>query len=142
MEKIDKAIEILQAFKEGKTIEVWQPCIWKEFIGDEEILIRTIADTYSKDYLRVKPQPTYRPYANAEEFLKASKEHGPYTKCPDDEYIIVDRVNDGQIEWARRFHTPENLCEHHQSLIYKSFEDLLKENYTWQDGTPCGILEQ
>jgi len=123
MEKIDKAIEILQAFKEGKTIEYAEEFEQWEAIESYRELISLLDRDLN---IRIKKKSTYRPYANAEEFLKASKEHG---------LIITDK------------------CQYYLPVIYgkegvkfegfiTSYEDLLTYYVFEKDGTPCGILEQ
>lgn len=122
-------IEVLKAVDEGKTImfkpkrlpaAVWAVCekpSWN--FGDN-------------DY-KVKPEPKLRPYKNAEEFLQAGKEHGPYIKQPDPgtkRYLNPVMVFDDRvIFWFGS--VPAVNYYYDQILEFK-----------WQDGTPCGILEE
>lgn len=114
----DEMIAVLQAAKEGKKIQ---------FKLRQES-VREYEDTFpiwnfdGFDY-RVKPEQKLRPYANAEEFLAAMKEHGPYLlrDCTYFMPILVD--NDGVID----------------KDDFTDYEEMVE--YTWQDGHPCGIEE-
>lgn len=83
----------------------------------------------SKFDYRIKPK--LRPYANAEEFLKAYKEHGPY-------YIQIDLKND-------QFYMKPNCVINGGFYTYNDIICIYSEflqMFEWQDGTPCGILEE
>lgn len=112
------AIEIMQAYVEGKQIQFKykENEVWSD-IGSP----RWSFDVF--DY-RVKPEPKYRPYANAEEFLKAQQEHGMYIKV-NGIYVLPIRIAFDKVEGKGDI----------------SYGYLLK-NYQWQDGTPCGIMEE
>lgn len=128
MEKIDKVIEILQAFKEGKSIEYhYTENIWNTVNSEREILDCISSDF--EDNIRIKKEPTYRPYANAEEFLKASKEHGPYL----DGVIPVKYTNNGVVLYS------DIDCH---SFDFFNWEQIFNLGCKWQDKTPCGVLEQ
>ena len=116
-------IAVMQASEEGKAIEynainngsrIWSP------------VFNPVWDWKTYVY-RVKPEPKLRPYKNAEEFLQAQKEHGMYIK-ENDIYVIPVRI------------AYEKVCLH-EGNGYVSFEYLLKY-FQWQDGTPCGIMEE
>ena len=126
-ERIDYQIKVMRAYRDGAVIEyidkhvsddIWEICDnpqwnWRDF-----------------NY-RIKKQPKYRPYKNTLEFLQAQKEHGPYL-CMNNEkytYIIPTSVVIGGVEFTQ-------LGE---SITYGW--ELLFEDFTWQDGTPCGIEE-
>lgn len=74
----------------------------------------------------------FRAYNNAEEFLKAQKEHGPYFVFEDNYLIFPIRVLplgiDLFVPW-----------QGDNSIRGISYKDIVK--FTWQDGTHCGILE-
>lgn len=122
--------EILKAYSEGKSIQK------RTFTPGEGC-----TDWVDTDYIsfydatieyRIKPEPTYRVYINAEEFLKAQKEHGPYIKgrlaVLTGEYHLPQNVHDCGVAWT-------NWADAHSS-----YRDLF-DGFTWQDGTPCGIME-
>ena len=77
---------------------------------------------------RVKETPKYRPYKDAQEFLQAQKEHGMYLMC-NQTYSFPFQIYANSVV----------LC----NLLSDEVEDTtfceLYENFTWQDGTHCGI---
>lgn len=114
----NEMIAVLQAANEGKTIQRRPKLSTKEY---EDIKYSWNFDIF--DY-RVKPEPTIRPYANADEFLKDMKEHGPYIK-EGMAYCLPVHVSD------------EHVYDADEGFNY---EQLLKE-IVWQDGHHCGIEE-
>ena len=113
-------LPIIKAFSEGKAIEcrtrVWElnkgwkySTTWKE---TEELKFQ---DTYE---YRIKPEPKYRPFKNAEECWNEMQKHQPigYTK------LI------GEIEYSFITAVDDNI----------NYSDAIKE-YTFADGTPFGI---
>lgn len=119
--------DVLKAYSEGKPIQRATKGKNDWWISDYPTFE---FDRY--DY-RIKPEPKYRPYKNAEEFLKAQKEHGMYliSKNKRDRArfpVIVEH------EKILMFWEPKD-----SSLTGYMYSDLL--NYwTHQDGTPCGIF--
>lgn len=113
--------EILKAYSEGRIIQIhlpsdkWEDTPYPAF------------DRHPLNY-RIKPEPKYRPYNSAEEFLNAQKEHGPHILYDKFGYNVITQINQDSI-WI-------NLYQSHQKI---SFSKLV--NYKWQDGTPCGVLE-
>lgn len=115
----------MQAFADGKKIEyrVSPSDSWQE--------INSPTWNWCRYLYRVKPEPSLRPYKNAEEFFKAQKEHGLYLHDKKDKTIgyFPFRVTDFCATWYTTTAT---------NTVYYDF--LLKE-YQWQDGSICGILE-
>lgn len=128
MKTTEEMVAVMTAYKEGKTIEYKKhegiPSDW------------TDNDTPSWNWAlydyRVKPEPKYRPYKNADECFRDAQKHGGW----------IDGV----------------MCDHHKAMItyisnhcvYTSaritgrteFEDLLN-NFHWaDDGSVCGVLEE
>lgn len=128
MKTIEEMLAVMTAYKEGKTIEVgYKGSDWEEI------------DTPSWDWstldYRVKPepkQPTYRPYKDAKEFIKAQSEHGMYLyfskNCA---YKLVTSINICSIAILWDSKQVEEI----------EYTDLFKRA-TWQDGQPCGVLEE
>ena len=116
--------EILKAYSEGKTIQwSWKNCnSWNTIIGPWDFI-----NDIDKIKYRIKPEPKLRPYANAEEFLKAMKEHGPYMT-----YIR------GNCYYLPIFVGGSTIVVDANQPDYKD----TMESYKWQDGTPCGIFEE
>lgn len=131
-EKSKHLSEVLKAYSEGKTIEyrVWNPygvwCEWTEWSGSSAFNQAT-NDGQPIEY-RIKPEPALRPYANAQEFLKASKEHGPYL-IPEksNTYVLPSKISQGGLGYVQEYN---QMC---WAQVFKF--------YKWQDGTPCGIEE-
>lgn len=114
-------IDIVTAHKEGKTIEYKRKGL--DNIGWHVYCPNPMWDFRNFNY-RVKEESKYRPYKNAKEFLNAQKEHGPNLEFKDTFYMPLDINNEGvKVFWVE----------------YK-YKAILKD-YTWQDGTPCGIKE-
>ena len=114
---------IIQAFAEGKVIECrtkpsalsksWQDMNkWTEM---KEI------EFWNNIEYRIKPEPKYRPFANAEECWQEMQKHQPigYTK------LI------GEIEYSFITDVDNTI----------NYSDAIKE-YTFADGTPFGIKEE
>jgi hypothetical protein len=119
-------LPIIQAFAEGKTIEIrsnskYNPGEW----------IETATPTFdikSHEY-RIKPEPKYRPFANAEECWQEMKKHEPFGWVKDKQdghYALITAVEDG----ARA--TGLN------GVIGWNFTTL-KKYFDFADGTPFGI---
>lgn len=113
--------EVLKAYSEGKTIQIHYSEGWMP-LSTTNILSVPI------EKLRIKPELKYRHYISTEEFLKAQKEHGPYLDVhsqTNHEFAIAQTIDN---------------CSILVSGARPTYRQLL-ERYTWQDGTPCGVLE-
>lgn len=127
-EETKEAIRIMQAYVEGKTIEV-------TYKGKSDWVFSNNPcwDFDTNDY-RVKPEPHYRPFESAKEVMEAIKEKGQYLlhKCPKGYYHISavyperpDLENSPlRIRINGKVHTAEDM------MVY----------YEWADGTPFGKL--
>lgn len=118
---------ILQAFAEGKEIE-GRP---KGFSNDFEgwMIIDTISNLDSIEY-RIKPESTYRPFANAEECWKEMERHQPFGVVKDKHFANY------QTHRAFTFLTTEgcNFRGYEDETFESSFKNLL-----FADGTPFGV---
>lgn len=125
-------IEVMQAYERGEQIE----CRDCRDLGTESwYLVSNDPDWNMSDFeYRVKPKPTYRPYKNAGEFLKAQWEHGMYLRDKvSRELVIPLGVNDYRVI----------LPDNGQELTAKYFLYVnLLDRFVWQDGTPCGVKEE
>lgn len=123
-------LPIIQAFAEGKTIEV--RC--KSKYNPGEWIETAIPSFYDSHEYRIKPEPNYRPFKGAEECWQEMLKHQPFgwvkdkedghkvtiTKVNDDEKTGIMAIN-GKSKW-----TLEGLMDY----------------YTFADGTPFGINEE
>lgn len=114
--------EVILAKREGKQIQV-------RYIGADNIWID--ADTpqwnFAEMEYRVKSETKIRPYSSAEEFLEDFLKHGPYLK----------RKINGAYEIAM-YATRNGIQVVFDSYPYGGLPDV----FTWQDGHPCGIIEE
>ena len=126
--EIQRLFPILEAIKEGKTIQWNDMGVWCDIDGDDEgFVLDTLIG--KPDGYRIKPEPKYRPfYDNAEECWQEMMKHQPFgwvkMKGTESKYYmlkcIASRVVIGLDE------TP---------FSYKKvFED-----YVFADGTPFGV---
>ena len=85
---------------------------------------------------RIKPKPTYRPYKNADEFLQAQSEHGMYLRpSTKAKYMTPITISGDTITIAFPLDSGNvYTCRYSYGNIFKDF--------TWQDGTPCGVKEE
>lgn len=127
-----KFYPILQAFAEGRVIECrtrtwelnkgWQYSTnWKE---TEELKFQ---DTYE---YRIKPEPKYRPFANAEECWKEMQKHQPFGWVKDrngSKYTIENIDYRGCLSI-----NDDGICNFDETF----------ENYTFADGASFGIKEE
>ncbi len=121
-------LPVIQAFAEGKTIEV-------RVGNDSWVKTDEVYGGRNNDYdYRIKPEPKYRPFKDAEECWQEMQKHEPFGWVKDKERghkVTITRVNDdentgfmainGKSEW-----TLEGLMDY----------------YTFADGTPFGIKEE
>ena len=127
-------IEVMQAYDRGEQIEYRI----KDFMRDDEWCDQKESpewDWRTFDY-RVKPKPTYRPYKNADEFLQAQREHGMYLR-PSTKAKYTTPITIGGDTITIAFPLDSGnvyTCRYSYGDIFKDF--------TWQDGTPCGVKEE
>lgn len=136
-EEVAHISEILKAYSEGKEIELVSPNSIIPIEGDIIKVLKQIEGALVNGYkVRIKPKPEYRPYKDAEEFLQAQKEHGPYIRSDSSTMCAYYSV--------RMVHPGSEGVTLHMALGARSeeldYRELL-ERYYWQDGTPCVIKE-
>lgn len=128
--EIQRLMPLFQAIAEGKTIQWYDMGLWRDIDGDDEGFFLDTFVGKTVDY-RIKPEPKYRPFKDAEECWKEMLKHQPFgwVKMKDTEsgyYILKGIANQVVIGLNE---TP---------FSYKKvFED-----YIFADGTPFGILEE
>lgn len=105
-------LPIIQAFAEGKTILV-QDCIDWCYLSNESDF------NLNPQRYRIKPEPKYRPFKDAEECWQEMQKHQPFGWVKTDEgYEQIWHVNKGD-----NFNATLKTC-------------------TFADGTPFGIKEE
>ena len=111
-EKAKELLPIIKAYSEGKKIEFFDDEKWV----DREILF---FDSEPHKY-RIKQEPKYRPFKDAEECFNEMGKHQPF----------------GYIKYKdKNSYFPISFCDN------SDFDHLL-ENRIFADGTPFGIKEE
>ena len=129
-EEAKEMLPIIQAWADGKIIQVREKGRWVELCIDDF--------TRSPDMYRIKPEPKYRPFKNQEECWNEMLKHQPFgwvkSKVKGYFHLI------GLVQWASEledvmitFATSEQLARSSHSLF---------EDYTFADGTQFGIKEE
>lgn len=126
-EETKKAIKVMQAYVDGKTIE-FNPVGSDDWIEEDN-------PNWNYNYFnyRIKPEPHYRPFKNAEEVMEAIKQHGPYIK------------ENNTYRYLKKFTVMENgeivySFSGWSSTSVKTWNEVYSL-ITWADGTPFGKLE-
>ena len=121
-----KLSPIIQAFAEGRDIEYRTKGFnenWKKVTQIPELLFKSF------EY-RIKPEPKYRPFANAEECLQEMMKHQPFGVVKDKHFANY------QTHRVFTFLTTEG-CN------FRGYEDMTFEtsfkNLLFADGNPFGI---
>lgn len=117
-------LPILQAFAEGKEIESREEDKWYR-------VLEICNETNPQDY-RIKPEPKYRPFANAEECWQVMQKHQPvgWVKNKRNDKDPEVFINCGAIkgDWILTDVDEEPFPF-----------DKIYNNYTFVDGTPFGV---
>ena len=122
-------LPIIQAFAEGKKIIVKD-----KRLSDEEYNWSEVDDCSFNikqfDY-RIKPEPTYRPFKDAEECWEEMQKHQPFGWIADEDcYRSIAILDDENIE------VPSFIDDD----FVLSFKEAM-DGYTFADGTPFGVKE-
>ena len=127
--EIKDLLPILQAFAEGKVIQILDDRrIWTDLTEGEGLPIGTLRA--EPNSFRIKPEPKYRPFANAEECLAEMQKHQLFGWVKNQGlYRNIANVMSCSITFADNEARDVN------------YEQAFK-NYTFADGTPFGILEE
>jgi hypothetical protein len=122
---LKKIMPILQAIVDGKTIQ--HQTINREWY-DTNVASLDHLVTYYKDY-RIKPEPKYRPFKDAEECWQEMQKHQPFgwIKCKEGYFNIV-YVDDYYV----------GLSDKDNSSILLASKNSYQDD-TFADGTPFGV---
>lgn len=123
-EEANKALPTLQAFAEGKVIQMLDDrSIWTDLTEREGLPIGTLGE--SPNIFRIKPEPKYRPFKNADECWQEMLKHQPFGWVKEkhsDRYNLITEVNRLSIK-------VKEGCLFADGIKY----------YTFADGTPFGV---
>ena len=131
-EEAKKLLPIIQAFAEGKTIQVRinNDSSWTDLLDDK----LEISNLYE---YRIKPEPKYRPFKSQEECWEEMLKHQPFG--------YIKRKENNEITQITGMNTV-HYEELHIDLSFNSNSfytaDNLFDVYTFTDGTPFGIKEE
>ena len=127
-EEVKSVMNIIQAFVDGKTIQAIDP-YEDEWVDQAGLNFKAL---FEGQY-RIKPEPTYRPFANAEECWKEMQKHQPFgwIKPKGDDTISKFMLIDSLMDEVVTVRT--NIRFNYQELL---------EHYTFADRTPFGIIEE
>lgn len=120
-------LPIVQAYAEGKAIE--SRCVK----GDKSLWYDDEYPSFDDDFeYRIKPQPKFRPFDNAEECWQEMLRHQPFgwIKCKEGCFNIV-YVDDNYV----------GLADPDGSSILLASKNSYQDN-TFADGTPFGVKEE
>lgn len=116
---------ILQAFAEGKTIES------RYIKGDMSLWYDDEDPSFDNDLeYRIKPEPKYRSFANAEECWQEMQKHQPFgwVKSKDgstkNKFMFIDSLNNDEVTI--------------RTSVRFTYSELVKY-YIFADGTPFGV---
>ena len=130
-EEIKKVLPVIQAFTEGKIIQTKNGYETWITIGKEtDLNIESLAEY--PDCFRIKPEPKYRPFKDADECWQEMQKHEPFgwIKCRGCYFNIV-AVTD----------VYAYLSEADGSAILLASKNSYNDN-TFADGAPFGIKKE
>ena len=135
-EDVKKLLPIIQAFSEGKKIQWLKPDSdeWIDVVGGDNVDFEDLTEFYVA--YRIKPEPKYRPFKNAEECWNEMQKHQPFgwLKDKDSELRNIQALTEKMSTIA------DGVYLRGINLIngWHVFEEAVKE-YTFADGEPFGI---
>ena len=123
--EVKEMLPVLQAFADGKTIE--SRCIK----GDKSLWYDDEDPSFDNDLeYRIKPEPKYRPFANAEECWQEMQKHKPF----------------GWVKWNDVRYNIYVVSSTSVCLINGNCENMdfayAYQKLTFSDGTPFGVKEE
>ena len=121
-------LPIIQAFAKGKDIEYRTKGSnenWKKVTQIPELSFKSF------EY-RIKPEPKFRPFANAEECCQEMMKHQPFGWITSQgAFFYIIYIEDKLFGYG-------SACG---TILHSEFNDVLK-SFTFADGTPFGIKEE
>lgn len=125
-EEAKELLPIIQAFAEGRTIQIFGRDGWTDLYKD---FIFDISYRY-----RIKPEPKYRPFKDADECWQEMLKHQPFgwIKSKTGGHYSMVTVVGADEKMKSIAISGRHICPFDETL----------SNYTFADGTPFGIKEE
>ena len=118
-------LPIIQAFAEGRDIEYRT----KGFNENWKKVTQIPALSFKSFEYRIKPEPKYRPFANAEECLQEMMKHQPFGWITSQgAFFYIIYIEDKLFGYG-------SACG---TILHSEFNDVLK-SFTFADGVPFGV---
>ena len=119
-EEVKSVMNIIQAFADGKTIQAIDPYD-DEWVDQTKLNFEAL---FEREY-RIKPEPKYRPFKDAEECWREMLKHQPFGWVKiGDWYCTIKEIR------------PTSTFCHGGGDVFH-YEDMVKQ-ITFADGTPFG----
>ena len=138
-EEMKKMLPIIQAYVDGKVVE-YQDAETGEWQAVEDYLFLITVDDKPR-YYRIKPEPKYRPFKDAEECWNEMLKHEPFGWL---KHQSSEWLEDEDESWYENITTVMSTTVWFNADDIESrtlsFKKVMKE-YTFVDGTPFGIKE-
>ena len=132
-EEAKKYLPIIQAYIDGKQVQ------WLDETGRWHDANDKLLTFYSPpSNYRIKPELKYRPFKTKEECWQEMLKHQPFGWIKDvSKYVEIVGVYKNDIEFS-----PDEDDDGVLFRCFLTFESVLKQGYTFVDGTPFGIKEE
>ena len=124
-QQVKELLPIIQAFAEGKTIQAYNPLTKEWYDKYASIDFHSESPKY-----RIKPEPKYRPFKDADECFEEMKKHQPFAWIKDKQQHEYFNMISICINAATTFQYDE--------VEYYDYQRLINE-HTFADGTPFGV---
>lgn len=123
-EEAKELMPVIQAFADGKDVEIKTGSGW--------MIVENMSFAGEPDSYRIKPEPKYRPFKDAEECWQEMLKHQPFgwLKCDKCFYNIVSVSN-----------IDVSMANVSGDIVTLDFIEVMEDN-TFADGTPFGMKEE
>lgn len=129
--EIQRLLPIFKAMAKGRTIQfATEGNSWTDIDGDEEGLFLDTLIATPQSY-RIKPEPKYRPFKDAEECWNEMEKHQPFG--------WVKSKEDGSRSLITLIISEENIDI---NCIGGFTSDIIMKRFTFADGAVFGISEE
>ena len=124
IEQVKAILPFMQAYADGKTLE------YKYEFNDKWGVVTDAKFDGAPSRYRIKPEPKYRPFKDAEECWQEMSKHQPFGWIYDGGYhYSIVSITDVTV----------NIINDIRDIIECLFSEMIEEGYTFADGTPFGV---